>query len=177
MRGVARCGRATYNRRVVSRTFCTPGPEATRSLGAALGEHLAAGTLVLLEGVFGAGKTTFAQGLAAGLGVRGRVSSPSFTLVRQHRGATGRPGFVHVDLYRLSQPAEVLDLALEDYLGGDDVIAIEWPDRAGSVAAPDVIEVSLHGLSAHRSVALSARGPLACAALDAMAVPEAVVET
>nr|WP_274520361.1 alanine racemase [Corynebacterium heidelbergense] len=81
--------------------------EDMRALGEALGSQLSAGTVVVLTGPLGAGKTTFTQGLAAGLGVQGRVQSPTFTVVRQHRpgfaadGGRSRPGLLHMDAYRL----------------------------------------------------------------------------
>ena len=106
----------------------------TAAIGRSLGRRLSPGTVVLLEGPLGAGKTAFARGLAEGLGCDGEdVSSPTFTIVQEYRG---RVTLQHVDLYRLS-PAEVDDLALDDLLEGS-VMAVEWPDRwrdapAGSI--------------------------------------------
>lgn len=75
--------------------------EDTREFGAELGRALTAGDLVILDGPLGAGKTTFTQGIAQGLGVRGRVTSPTFVIAREHRSLTDGPGLVHVDAYRL----------------------------------------------------------------------------
>jgi tRNA threonylcarbamoyladenosine biosynthesis protein TsaE len=103
----------------------TDSEGATVALGRELGRRLSAGTVVLLEGPLGAGKTAFARGLAEGLGVDGEdVSSPTFTVVQEYRGDVR---FEHVDLYRLT-PVEVDDLALDDLLEGS-VTAVEWPDR------------------------------------------------
>jgi tRNA threonylcarbamoyladenosine biosynthesis protein TsaE len=95
----------------------------------ALGRRLAAvlrpGDLVVLNGDLGAGKTTFAQGIGAGLGVRGPVTSPTFVIARVHPSLTGGPALVHADAYRLSSPAEVDDLDLDASVG-DSVTIVEW---------------------------------------------------
>jgi tRNA threonylcarbamoyladenosine biosynthesis protein TsaE len=103
----------------------TDSEGATVALGRELGRRLSPGTVVLLDGPLGAGKTAFARGLAEGLGCDGEdVSSPTFTVVQEYRGDVR---FEHVDLYRLT-PVEVDDLALDDLLEGS-VTAVEWPDR------------------------------------------------
>lgn len=103
----------------------TDSEGATVALGREIGRRLSPGTVVLLEGPLGAGKTAFARGLAEGLGCDGEdVSSPTFTVVQEYRGDVR---FEHVDLYRLT-PVEVDDLALDDLLE-DSVTAVEWPDR------------------------------------------------
>lgn len=103
----------------------TDSEGATVALGRDLGRRLTAGTVVLLEGPLGAGKTAFARGLAEGVGCDGEdVSSPTFTVVQEYRGNLR---FEHVDLYRLA-PIEVDDLALDDLLE-ESVMAVEWPDR------------------------------------------------
>jgi tRNA threonylcarbamoyladenosine biosynthesis protein TsaE len=103
----------------------TQSEEETVSAGRELGQRLHPGDVVLLEGALGAGKTAFVRGLAEGLGLSGdAVSSPTFTIVQEYRGAVT---LQHIDLYRLS-PAEVDDLALDDLLD-DAVVAVEWPDR------------------------------------------------
>ena len=103
----------------------TDSEGATVALGRELGRRLLPGSVVLLEGPLGAGKTAFARGLAEGLGCDGEdVSSPTFTVVQEYRGDVR---FEHVDLYRLT-PVEVDDLALDDLLEGS-VTAVEWPDR------------------------------------------------
>ena len=107
--------------------------EETRSLGERLGRALLAGDVLLLSGELGAGKTLFVQGLARGLGFAGPVSSKSFVIVGEY---AGREKLYHADLYRLDDPALVQDLALDE-IASDGVLAVEWPERAGSVL-PDV---------------------------------------
>jgi tRNA threonylcarbamoyladenosine biosynthesis protein TsaE len=100
--------------------------DAMRALGRALGRVAQAGDRLLLEGPFGAGKTTFVQGLAEGLDVTGPVGSPSFVIETQYRG---RLTLYHVDLYRLDRiEAELLE-ALEEHLFGSGVTAVEWAER------------------------------------------------
>lgn len=95
----------------------------TRELGRRLGELVRAGDLVVLAGPLGAGKTVVAQGIGAGLGVRGPVTSPTFVLARVHRG--GRLPLVHVDAYRLGSVEEVDDLDLDADLPAS-VTVVEW---------------------------------------------------
>lgn len=111
-------------RRNGSRTL--PDVSDTENLGRELADTLAAGDLVILDGPLGAGKTAMARGIAAGLGVVGRVSSPTFIIAREHRaGAPGRPGMVHVDAYRLGGLDELDALDLDSDLEGA-VVVVEW---------------------------------------------------
>jgi tRNA threonylcarbamoyladenosine biosynthesis protein TsaE len=111
----------------VTRTLRTQSEAETSAAGRTLAETLSGGSVVLLIGDLGAGKTAFVRGMAEGLGLDpGEVSSPTFTLVQEYRG--GRVPLVHVDLYRLRDPREIDDLGLEDLEEGR-VVAIEWADR------------------------------------------------
>ncbi len=105
------------------------GAEQTRRLGAHLGALLRDGDLVLLEGDFGTGKTTFTQGIAQGMGIESRyVNSPTFTLINEYRGE--RTVLNHMDLYRLEGVEQVATLGLDDYLDGEGITVIEWPEEA-----------------------------------------------
>jgi tRNA threonylcarbamoyladenosine biosynthesis protein TsaE len=101
-------------------------PEQMRAVGRALGRAAQAGDRFLLEGPFGAGKTTFVQGLAKGLDIQSEVTSPSFVIETQYRG---RLRLYHVDLYRLERIEPALIEELEEDLYGDGVTAVEWAER------------------------------------------------
>lgn len=105
--------------------------EETWALARRLAAELRPGDVVCLEGDLGAGKTTFTQGLAAALGVDGRVTSPTFCLVQEHRG--GGAYLVHMDLYRLRGEDDVLAVGWEDYLADGAILVVEWPERAGGL--------------------------------------------
>ena len=108
----------------------TQSERETAAVGRELAASLAAGSVVLLFGDLGAGKTAFVRGLAEGLGIPAdAVSSPTFTLVQEYRG--GRLPLFHVDLYRLDDPREIEDLGLDD-IASDGVTAIEWAEKLRS---------------------------------------------
>ena len=98
----------------------------TRRLGERIGRQLAAGDVVLLQGELGTGKTVLAQGIGRGLEVATPIKSSSFVLVNEY---PGRLRLYHADLYRLEDPREVVDLALEE-TAADGVLVVEWPERA-----------------------------------------------
>ena len=104
--------------------------EATRSLGLSLGQSLPAGSVILLEGDLGAGKTALVQGIGEGLGITDSIVSPTFTLINEY--LEGRLPLYHLDLYRL-EPEEVTALNLESYWEGIEfelgIVAIEWAER------------------------------------------------
>ena len=102
----------------------------TQALAAALAAVLPADATLALHGDLGAGKTTFVQGLARGLGVNGPVTSPTFTLYALHRGAARL--LVHLDAYRLESAAQLDSLLLDDFLVSPYCLAIEWPENVAS---------------------------------------------
>ena len=107
-------------------------PEQTRAIGERLGGLLRTGDVLLLNGDLGAGKTTLTQGIAAGFGVAEYVQSPTFTLVAEHEGESGRKLY-HLDLYRLQDEADLESFGYEQYIDPvDGVAVIEWPERAGT---------------------------------------------
>ena len=107
--------------------YITHSPAETEELGCRLGRTLGPGAVVAYFGGLGMGKTAFTRGLARGLGCRGRVTSPTFTIVNEYEGDI--PLF-HFDLYRLGSSDELFDIGWEDYLVRGGVCAVEWSERA-----------------------------------------------
>lgn len=116
---------------------------ATRRLGITLGQNLDAGSVILLSGDLGSGKTTLVQGIAEGLGITEPIVSPTFTLINEY--LEGKLPLYHLDLYRL-QPKEVTNLNLESYWEGVEfelgIVAIEWPERL-EYKPPSYLQVCL----------------------------------
>ena len=123
-------------------TYKTRNDKATIALAKRLARRMKGGEVILLQGELGAGKTTFVKGLAATLGIRNRIKSPTFTLMHVHRvGVRGLPTdqagqvvgvryFVHCDAYRVKKARELQDIGLMDYLGCPDTVAvIEWGEK------------------------------------------------
>ena len=123
-------------------TLSCPSAEATRALAAGIARWATPGTVIALSGDLGAGKTCFIQGLAAGLGVEGPVTSPTFIMIAEH---AGRLPLYHVDLYRTESLAEVRGLGLEELLEGGGVTAIEWAEKAEPLLPPCAIRVRIRG--------------------------------
>jgi tRNA threonylcarbamoyl adenosine modification protein YjeE len=126
-------------------------------LAARLGGALAVGDVVALTGPLGAGKTTFVQGLAEGVGVPAErhVASPTFTLVNEH---PGRIPLVHVDLYRIGSPAELPELGIEEAYDRA-ATAIEWADRYWEILPGDVLHVDIEVHGEARELRLRGQGP------------------
>jgi tRNA threonylcarbamoyladenosine biosynthesis protein TsaE len=129
-------------RRPAPRSYDAPDADAMRALGASLAPTLRAGDVVVLSGELGAGKTTFTQGLGAGLRVRGGVTSPTFVISRVHPSLDGGPPLVHVDAYRLGGVAELDDLDLDTSLD-DAVTVVEWGEGIAEGLADDRVEVRI----------------------------------
>jgi tRNA threonylcarbamoyladenosine biosynthesis protein TsaE len=119
-----------------------PDADATRQLGRRLAALCRAGDVIILAGELGAGKTTFVQGLAAGLGVRGAVTSPTFVISRLHASAPGGLALVHVDAYRVGDGAELDDLDLDAYTD-QAVTVVEWGDGVAEALSPHRLRVQL----------------------------------
>jgi tRNA threonylcarbamoyladenosine biosynthesis protein TsaE len=102
-------------------------PADTFAFGMKTAADLRRGDVLALCGDLGAGKTHFVKGLAAGLGIATEATSPTFTLIHEYLG--GRLPLYHIDLYRLEEPEEALNIGLDEYLDGNGVTAIEWADK------------------------------------------------
>lgn len=142
---------------------------ATEHLGAVLARALPRNALVFLHGNLGAGKTTLARALLRALGHAGAVRSPTYTLVEPYE-IEGRRVF-HFDLYRLSDPEELEAIGLRDYLDGDSLCLIEWPERgAGMLPAADLdIHLAIDGTGRHaRLLAEGENGRSVLISIDVM---------
>jgi tRNA threonylcarbamoyladenosine biosynthesis protein TsaE len=118
------------------------GQEATERFGAALADMLRAGDVIALFGDLGVGKTTLSRGLLRGLGFTGDVTSPTFPIVQPYETAEMRLSLWHVDLYRIEDPDEVEQLALDE-ARSYAALAIEWPERLGGTLWPDALRLHL----------------------------------
>ncbi|WP_220202282.1 tRNA (adenosine(37)-N6)-threonylcarbamoyltransferase complex ATPase subunit type 1 TsaE [Reticulibacter mediterranei] len=135
----------------------------TQHLGKLLGELLRGKELLLLDGNLGAGKTTFTQGLAQGMGIAEVINSPTFTLLKEYAGRSlspsdvsdsplepmlrkrfaGRLALYHFDLYRLNEPDELFDLGFDDYFASSGVCVVEWADKADEFWPPERLYIRL----------------------------------
>ena len=132
-------------------------PQKTEQIGLLLGEMLMRGDIIALSGELGTGKTTLVRGMALGMGLeKDDVASPSFTLVNEYRGPL--PLF-HLDLYRLHDEKELLDIDFEAYIRGEGVVVIEWADRISGSIPPDAIWITLRYVAnERREIVAEARG-------------------
>ncbi|MDQ3629663.1 MAG: tRNA (adenosine(37)-N6)-threonylcarbamoyltransferase complex ATPase subunit type 1 TsaE [Actinomycetota bacterium] len=143
----------------VARTL--PTAKDTRALGGRLARMLCAGDLLVLTGGLGAGKTTLAQGIGTGLGVRGPVTSPTYVISRVHPSLVDGPALVHVDAYRLDGAAELDDLDLDASLE-ESVTVVEWGEGLAEGLSDNWLELRLDHLgdgSSRGAAALAAAGP------------------
>jgi len=125
----------------------TQSPEETKQLAGQLAGKLRPGSVLALHGDLGSGKTCFVQGLAEALGVKEIVNSPTFAIINEYRG---RCRLYHVDLYRINSEAEAEALGMDDFLEGDGITAIEWPEIFSRYLPEDTIHVHLEFMDANR---------------------------
>ncbi|MNL02314.1 tRNA threonylcarbamoyladenosine biosynthesis protein TsaE [compost metagenome] len=138
-----------------SQTLILPNPEATQRLGTLLGRLVQKGDVLLLHGDLGAGKTTLTQGLAQGLDINDRITSPTFALLHEYEG---RLPLFHFDLYRLDSP-DLSQLGFEEiWEDGHGVVVIEWPERLGEHAPAGHLDVTLTIQEDGRLATLTATG-------------------
>jgi tRNA threonylcarbamoyladenosine biosynthesis protein TsaE len=135
-------------------------PEDTRILGAALAPVLLPGDVISLSGDLGAGKTVFVQGLAAALSVKGRVTSPTFTIVHEYHG---RHRILHIDVYRLNSFQEVLDLGFEELLDPEAIMLVEWGEAVAPLLPQRYLEIDIRrsvdpNAVSHRDMVFRPRG-------------------
>ena len=126
-------------------TFFTKNEAETEAIGAEFGASLPDGSVVAMYGDLGAGKTAFVRGMAKGMGIDARVSSPTFTIVNEYLGDRE---LYHFDMYRLGSSDELFDIGWEDYLSRGGVCAVEWSENVEDAFEGDEIIVTISKLSA-----------------------------
>ena len=122
-------------------TYVTNSPAETEALGQRLAERLQPGDVIAYTGDLGAGKTAFTRGLARGLGITERITSPTFTIVNEYQG--GRLPLFHFDMYRLGSSEELYEIGWEDYLARGGVCAVEWSEIVADALEKDCIRVDI----------------------------------
>mgnify|MGYP002560993461 CR=1 FL=1 len=131
--------------------------EETEALGRALAQRLGPGSVVAFTGDLGAGKTAFVRGMAQGLGIAQRVTSPTFTIVNEYGG--GRLPLFHFDMYRLSSADDLFDIGWEDFLRRGGVCAVEWSETIQDALDPDTIYVDIRRGAEDNQRLLTLHGP------------------
>ena len=121
--------------------FETKGPEETYQFGKELGEKATPGQVYCLDGDLGTGKTVFAQGFAAGLGIDGPVNSPTFTILQVYEN--GRLPLYHFDVYRIADPEEMDEIGYEDCFYGEGVCLVEWSELIEELIPEDAIHITI----------------------------------
>ena len=144
---------------------CNYGLDDAERIGAAIGTTLMPGDVVLLSGDLGAGKTTLARAMLKARGLAGEAPSPTFAIVQPYAPPEVDMPIAHVDLYRIDDSDELIELGLDDYLY-DGALLIEWPERLGGEGWPDALLLTISGvgdmrvLTASVPTAWGARWPL-----------------
>lgn len=120
--------------------YTSSSVEETERIGEQFAGSLHGGEVLAMYGDLGAGKTAFVRGLARGLGIDARVSSPTFTIVNEYPGS---PALIHFDMYRLSSADELFDIGWEDYLSRNAVCAVEWSENVMDAFFGDEIKINI----------------------------------
>ncbi len=143
------------------------GQAAQEAFGAHIASVCDGPLLIYLRGELGAGKTTLTRGLLRGLGHRGAVKSPTYTLIEPY--AMSPRGVYHLDLYRVGDPDELEYLGLRELLEEDAIILIEWPERGAAWLPPPDLDLSIAHRAAARELTLSAASEAGSRALNRLA--------
>ena len=136
--------------------FITNSEEETEALGVRLAGKLEQGAVIAFTGDLGAGKTAFTRGLARGLGISERVTSPTFTIVNEYEG--GRLPLFHFDMYRLASSDELFDIGWEDYLARGGVCAVEWSENVADALEEGTISVEIRRGSCENQRVITVEG-------------------
>ena len=119
-------------------------PEQTQLFGIDFSNKISKGDIIAINGELGAGKTTFIKGVLKGLGYRGNVKSPTYTLINEY---DSKYKTIHIDCYREKNINRWLDVGIMDYLNGDDIVIIEWAEYINSILPDDIINIDIYHLS------------------------------
>lgn len=139
--------------------FISHSAEQTARVGYRLGEVLRPGDVICLYGDLGAGKTAFARGMGQGWGAVPAVTSPTFTLVHEHTHVTDAVRLYHVDAYRLSGPEDGLSFGLDELLGDNNPLLLEWPERVGDLLPGERLDITfLFQSNERRQIMFEAQG-------------------
>jgi len=138
--------------------FHSGNERETEALGEALAQELSPGSVVALTGDLGMGKTAFVRGMARGLGIVTRVTSPTFTIVSEYE--EGRLPLFHFDMYRLNSADELFEIGWEDYLGRGGVCAVEWSERVAEALDEGCVRVDIRrgGQEQERIITIGGNG-------------------
>ena len=140
--------------------FHTSSVSQTEELGARLAAQLRPGDVIAFTGDLGAGKTAFTRGIAAGLGIRGAVTSPTYTIVNEY--PSGRIPLFHFDLYRLTSEDDLFDIGWEDYLDRGGICAVEWSENVTDAIRPTIrVEITAGAGADDRKIVITGREDLA----------------
>ena len=129
--------------------------EETEALGEAVGQVVTSGDVITLDGDLGAGKTAFTRGLARGMGLRSRVTSPTFTIVNEYNDPNGIARLFHFDTYRLSSSDDFYDAGLDEYFDRDGVCALEWSSVIEDALPENRIAINISGTGEERLIRIS----------------------
>lgn len=132
---------------MMKKTFTSNSAEETFNFAAGLAKEINKGAVIALNGDLGSGKTIFTKGLAAGLGIRDDITSPTFSLMEVHEGEID---LYHFDLYRIEKADEFTNLRFEEYWEGDGISVIEWPEKAGNLLPERRIDVFIEYIDENR---------------------------
>ncbi|HHT65458.1 MAG: tRNA (adenosine(37)-N6)-threonylcarbamoyltransferase complex ATPase subunit type 1 TsaE [Caldicoprobacterales bacterium] len=121
-------------------TLQSHSEEQTYEFGKWIGANVQSGDIILLFGDLGSGKTVLSRGIAHGVGFTGRITSPTFTLMHTY---LGRIPVYHFDIYRLNEPDELFDLDYEEYLYGNGISIVEWPERLGYLLPEEYLKITI----------------------------------
>ena len=124
-------------------TFISNSAQETEDIGARFAEKLSGGAVIAMYGDLGAGKTAFVRGLAKGMGLDCRVSSPTFNIVNEY---LGKRELIHFDMYRLSSADELFDIGWEDYISRGAVCVVEWSENVEDAFCGDEIVINIEKL-------------------------------